>query len=318
MKRKAFTLVELLVVIAIIAILIALLIPAVMRVREAANRASCGNNLKQLALACHNYEGVYKKLPQSYMGLNGIGANSSSWSWITQILPEIEQPGLYSALGLDRGPKNSLMSANPSLVETNIPILRCPSDPDAQQILWQNRFFGNTAFVQCAITNYLGVAGQNWGWGNKLWNPIYAKAPNQVKNANGKDWGDGPLCRAMGPGSAGGGVQNVSWSTIKDGLSNTFLIGESLPSLTTWCGCWVYADGCHGIAAIYPNAQDTVPNSSSGWGDWANNYGFHSAHNGGLNFALCDGSVRYILNDISIDIYRGAASIRGGETVNFD
>src|ERR1700761_3499007 len=94
--RHGFTLIELLVVIAIIAILIGLLLPAVQKVREAAARTQCNNQLKQLATACHNYHGVYKKLPQNYGGNGGWGNNSASWSWIAMILPYIEQEALYN------------------------------------------------------------------------------------------------------------------------------------------------------------------------------------------------------------------------------
>src|SRR5215813_5811469 len=86
-RRQAFTLIELLVVIAIIAILIGLLVPAVQQVRESANRSTCQNNLKQLALACHSYENVRKGLPLLYSSSNQLG-------WITQILPYIEQDSL--------------------------------------------------------------------------------------------------------------------------------------------------------------------------------------------------------------------------------
>jgi len=95
--RTAFTLIELLVVIAIIAILIALLVPAVQKVREAAARAQCQNNLKQLALGCHSHHDTYKSLPANYSGVGGWAANNSqAWSWIAFTLPYIEQTALYN------------------------------------------------------------------------------------------------------------------------------------------------------------------------------------------------------------------------------
>jgi prepilin-type N-terminal cleavage/methylation domain-containing protein len=160
--REGFTLIELLVVIAIIAILIALLVPAVQKVREAAARASCQNNLKQLALGVHNYHDTQKSIPQEFGGLNGWGAGSSSWSWIAFILPYIEQAPLYNLSGLQAGPAFVRLNTVTGVAQTPISILRCPSDPDSAQLAWNDRAdIGGNFPGGCAITNYKAVSGQN-------------------------------------------------------------------------------------------------------------------------------------------------------------
>src|SRR5437870_266181 len=120
-RRVAFTLIELLVVIAIIAILIALLVPAVQKVREASDRASCTNKLKQLGLACHNYHGVFGRIPPAYSQVTGM-------SWHAYILPYIEMDALYKRFDLTTN-NNTHTSANRNdphgLVK--IPAFHCPS-----------------------------------------------------------------------------------------------------------------------------------------------------------------------------------------------
>src|SRR5947209_5424326 len=176
--RSGFTLIELLVVIAIIAILIALLVPAVQKVREAAARMQCSNNLKQLALACHNFHDMKKKLPANY-GCCGTGG--AYWSWIAMILPYIEQDNIYKggnigAFNANKFPTTTLAASAIGGVPTitiPIPMLRCPSDPTAGQLLWTNRadIGGGPNGAGCAVSNYKGVAGSNWQWGNALFNP---------------------------------------------------------------------------------------------------------------------------------------------------
>ena len=310
--RRGFTLIELLVVIAIIAILIALLVPAVQKVRESAARAQCQNQLKQLAPGVHNYHDTYKALPQNYGGLNSWGVGGSSWSWIAMILPYIEQAPLYNTLGLANGPANVRLNTNQAMLATAIGILRCPSDPDSATPIYTDR--ADLGGVAVGVTNYKGVCGQNWEWGNGLWNPIYGIGSNNG-NAQGLDSGDGVFYRSNG---GTGTYKKFTLLSVTDGTSNTFMIGEALPKYSQWTGSWAYSNNASGTCGIYPNSQVTAAGTSSGAGDWPDNYAFCSGHTNGLQFAMCDGSVHYFNNSISTTTYRWLATIQGGETVTFN
>ena len=320
--RTGFTLIELLVVIAIIAILISLLVPAVQRVRESANRTQCENNLKQLALACHNYHDAFGTLPRngdpknlanshSGPGTGCCGVTGAHWSWIAQILPYIEEPALYADGGLPYGYINA-NAQSLKVLAAPIPTVMCPSD------LRYSSTAGDGVRIDAAdlaptpagVTNYKGVAGSNWGKDHWPAETDFATTYRNVgKNGsfNGLENGDGIFWR----GDVRKGKMPLRY--ITDGTSNTFMIGEDLPDMVLW-NAWAYSNGATATCAIPPNNGDTTV--APGINDWPNRYSFRSRHPGGLQFAMADGSVHFIRQDIPQSVYRALATIRGDENAN--
>ena len=153
--------------------------------------------------------------------------------------------------------------------------------------------------------------------------PVEPGVSKIASDQGGLDNGNGVLYRSNGTGdiaiaASGGeaiyGPVTITLLSVTDGTSNTFMIGESLPSRSLWTGGWAYANNASGTCAIYPNAPQTtglvIP-----VGTWQDNYGFHSNHPGGLQFAMCDGTVCWISNNITPAVYRALATRNGGETV---
>ncbi len=322
--RQGFTLIELLVVIAIIAILIALLVPAVQKVRAAAARTQCTNNLKQLALACASYHDANKQFPQNfYTG----GYTTASWNWITFILPYVDQGPLFATLNIQFNsaavpqPTTLANSVPVAALQTPIAVLRCPADPDYKTVLWSTDANGYPA-GGCSISNYKGVCGQNWEWGNAAWNPVAAASGAAWPgNDQGLDNGDGLLYRSNGGGQSA--PKAFTFNSITDGSSNTFLIGEDLPSLSDWCGCWYSPNSTSGTCAIYinngyPNGNALITGGTGTVtvGDWNNQYGFASAHGGGAQFAMADGTVHFVQQSISTPVYRALATFRSGDVAD--
>jgi prepilin-type N-terminal cleavage/methylation domain-containing protein/prepilin-type processing-associated H-X9-DG protein len=294
-RRSAFTLIELLVVIAIIAILIGLLVPAVQKVRAAAARSQCQNNLKQLGLAVHSYHDQYKRIPPNATNIGYSWAADSTrqtWSWIARILPFIEQGPLATTYNI---PNGTLGAAQPGLAAV-IPVLQCPMDTSSPNPATD---WPNINGVSMGLTSYKGVSGSNWAWSSTA---AYNN-PGPSNNTNGLDAGDGIFYRSDLP-------RKLTLLGIKDGTSNTFMIGEDNHAFDQHCGGWAYPN--------YANATCAIPlnyTGGSNYGDWGNRYSFHSNHTGGANFALADGSVRFISDGIDLATYRGLATINGAEPV---
>ncbi|WP_166831952.1 DUF1559 domain-containing protein [Thalassoroseus pseudoceratinae] len=302
-RRSGFTLIELLVVIAIIAILIALLLPAVQQAREAARRTECKNKLKQLALACHNFHDVHDKFPYSIHD-GQYNTSSRGWSWITQALPYLEQDNLHQEIKPGQGNTTMQMSATlngQSVRYTILTAVRCPSDT-ADEISNSIANVGNGA-----PTSYKGVSGSNWAWGD--FNISQPGGSN-----HGLNRGNGMFDRRMEEhnGTINGDTNYTKFRDIVDGTSNTFMIGESSNELSSHTGFWGHFNHTTATCAIPPNYKQS---NGDPWtrGDWPRNYSFHSFHPGIVQFAMADGTVFGISENIDIDVYRALATIKGKE-----
>jgi prepilin-type N-terminal cleavage/methylation domain-containing protein/prepilin-type processing-associated H-X9-DG protein len=302
--RPAFTLIELLVVIAIIGVLIGLLLPAVQKVREAANRLKCQNNLKQVALGMHNYHDTYQTLPPGY-------AAATLGTWMPLVLPYLEQAALGNAYK-QWGIIEYRDSQNLPVTTSRVPILTCPSDTVVDAV-------------------YLGITSHNYAvnYGNTALDNVNLSDPqNPTPTLNGVVFAGAPFMNRKG----------ARFTDITDGLSNTLMATEVVQGKPnagnldargfTW---WSDAAGITTYSA--PNTTDPDYLYSSSVCNYpyldnppcaqfsATNPGRVSArsrHAGGVNMVLCDGAVRFASNTVDLTVWRAYGSIQGGEVASLD
>jgi len=341
-RHRGFTLIELLVVISIIAVLIALLLPAVQSAREAARRAQCSNNLKQLGLAVHNYATAFNTVPAQCMYPGGQSNISQGWapSWIIPILPQIEQGNLFAAYNfqapaIETGGTPSGLE-NTTVTRTQLATLLCPSENEASRPSLN------------ATSNYVGNyggPGQNIGYSGTI-----------VPLSN--------TCCVTGR------IGPVTLETIRDGLSNTAMFSEHLFGLqggpkvfpgtpdgkrgiyqTTGTTAAAFAQACQTLTSATPSSWSdrfgnnayatypchvgmvnymhvTSPNSNSchntadaSWLSYVGALGAAAAtsnHAGGVHVTFSDGSVRFIKDSIAQATWWGIGTRNGREVVSSD
>jgi len=315
-QASAFTLIELLVVIAIISVLLGLLLPAVQRVREAANRMHCSNNIKQLALAVHTYHDALGKIPINRYGdyfpspFHGADQNSQSWSWLAVLLPYMEQENLYRAGNI---PQSSLGGSG--VMATPIPLFFCPSDQATVNQVWTDNQYMPGAVA--ALTNYKGVMGSNWAWGD--WRNKGTLNHHNIYSLEDPFWnGDGIFW-------LNSWTFPLRLTDIADGTSTTLMIGEDIYVADTPVGTggtgyapggsWVESAETILTCAIPPNVLRPNGQTYDFSFDHNDAWGFKSRHPGGVQFAFADGSVHFVSDKIALGTYRAMGTIRGNEPV---
>ncbi|WP_422925724.1 DUF1559 domain-containing protein [Singulisphaera sp. PoT] len=333
--RAAFTLIELLVVIAIIAVLIALLLPAVQSAREAARRAQCTNNLKQVGLGLHNFESANGFFPPSGIRGSGIcqpmninvnpdgtilpsGQRASSYVF-THILPYMEQVNLYNSYNVKQDFRKS---QNSTAVVTLIPTLLCPSSANSEKFHTFDDANGDAVASGGPFTN-VRTATSDYAISNGIEALLAATDMVDLKDA-----GQYSMLRNV----TGGEPNNVTYhSQVTDGLSNTIMMSEDAGRPH------IYRSGGRRDTSVIPGEG-----SAGGWADYDTGYTLHSFtldgsknpgpcftscyngnedysfHPGGGNYLMGDGSVRFIKSTTSIRIYVRLLTRGMGEVLSSD
>jgi prepilin-type N-terminal cleavage/methylation domain-containing protein/prepilin-type processing-associated H-X9-DG protein len=337
-KSPGFTLVELLVVIAIIAVLIALLLPAVQKVREAAKRAECSNNMRQLGLACLNYESANKAFPIGDSRNDGDSAtpnNPYAVNWLALILPYIEQGNLASIYNYNADWSNP---SNNAAISVQVKIYNCPSTPHQPRLdTTTMELPGGGLSADPApgggTTDYFGINATDCRLVVTF--PTYFTAAEVAAATTALTTG-APANGAFYPQFTGvlcrGRLGATRIADITDGTSNTILCEESagrpyeymtgqklVGSLDPGEARWADPNGGQKIKGSNPLTGTTMPLASYGLNTCSMNcdninepYSFHTS---GCNFAFCDGSVRFISQNTPPGVIGALGTRNGGEII---
>jgi prepilin-type processing-associated H-X9-DG protein len=223
------------------------------------------------------------------------------WSFLARLLPYIEQNNLYASGNID----TAILNGNAAISQP-IKTFLCPSDNGAPNGTLTGRadMPGSTV---AGVTNIKGVIGSYWGNGEARWISLPASLTPYPQWQWGLAIGNGMFFRADI-------TRPLTFTGVTDGTSNTFMLGEDLPAKTLW-NAWAYSNTVTANTSIGPNNSTRLNGSQVAAGDWPNNFGFKSLHTDGLNFAMADGSVRFISQSIDLKTYRALGSMNGGEIV---
>ena len=315
-NRRGITIIELLVVIAIIGMLAALLLSAVQQAREAARRASCLNNLRQLALGAQNFHAAHSKFPSGgHVPVKVGGIPSGGTNWCVELLPHIDQANVYDDWDLVDN-RNNVRGGRDATQAQVIPILLCPSD-----------------LLPETVVELTAAANPPWSLG------FYAMS-SYGGNAGTRSTPPGPAPKF--PGVSRDGVfwiaSKVGFRDIIDGTSNTLLFGERChrdpeydrlqpsinPGLTqfgiAYIGKWAHVSGPGGMTSVTLHTAVPInyrmPEEGGNSAIMSNRTcAFGSGHPGGANFALADGNVRFLNESISFELLQALSTRGGGEVV---
>jgi prepilin-type N-terminal cleavage/methylation domain-containing protein/prepilin-type processing-associated H-X9-DG protein len=353
--RRGFTLIELLVVIAIIAVLIALLLPAVQAAREAARRSQCTNNLKQIGLAIHNYHSPNDVFPMGNIGTGGVGIGVVGWDGFSphaEMLGYLEQSAIYNAINFSL---SGSTPANSTGIVTKIKVFLCPSDPYAGSggnSSWNidNDNANTNSYSASTGTTYVpGDNGQGGSTSTGMFAYLRAYGIRDCTDGSSNTIafaehlvGAPQLTTYRGNGVNGSGGTPQWGGQSVDVYSNIPQVMSDLQGCTTTMQAgtniqntrgYLWALGSTGFTlfnTIVPPNSKQYPwgncmfyggGGANGWPNAANGSNFANAssyHPGGANVLFADGSVKFIKDSISMNVYWGLGTRNGGETLSAD
>jgi prepilin-type N-terminal cleavage/methylation domain-containing protein/prepilin-type processing-associated H-X9-DG protein len=317
--RRGFTLIELLVVIAIIGILIALLLPAIQKVRDASTRTDCQNRLRQWGLGCHMYHDTHKSFPPGHSAWN-----DNRGTFLVYLLPFVEEQDLYNAIpGITTPGYDAMGNAPPGLLGPIERILRCPADLYNRTGPVSN-WVGNMGPV---LTDPLDYAPYNPPGPCEPFD-IYCNQPSWgytwFNIANEAETSDSNQLLGLFARPFFNGTIGIRREEVTDGSSNTFLLGECTVGTnshlqTSWYGSGAgYCQlGSTKVPINYPVSEKATTNCLFGSWNHSVAMGFRSKHTGGSNFCFVDGSIHFINETIDMKTYQLLGIRNDGQGMSF-